>query len=99
MKFDIEKLNKVFDNRIRVGIMSGLMVNETLSFKDLKEYLALTDGNLASHLKNLEDSQYITVHKGFIGRKTNTVYSATEEGKIAFKQHLSYLENLIQKLK
>lgn len=99
MKFDIEKLNKVFDNRIRVGIMSGLMVNETLSFKDLKEYLALTDGNLASHLKNLEDSQYITVHKGFIGRKTNTVYRATEEGKIAFKQHLTYLENLIQKLK
>ncbi|WP_413513966.1 winged helix-turn-helix domain-containing protein [Myroides odoratus] len=99
MKFDIEKLNKVFDNRIRVGIMSGLMVNENLSFKDLKEYLDLTDGNLASHLKNLEDSQYITVYKGFIGRKTNTVYRATEEGKIAFKQHLSYLENLIQKLK
>ncbi|MDR0194511.1 MAG: transcriptional regulator, partial [Myroides sp.] len=64
MKFDLEKLNKVFDNRIRVGIMSGLMVDESLSFKDLKEYLDLTDGNLASHLKNLEDSNYITVTKG-----------------------------------
>lgn len=99
MKFDIEKLNKVFDNRIRVGIMSGLMVNESLSFKDLKEYLDLTDGNLASHLKNLEESQYITVNKGFVGRKTNTTYIATEEGRFAFKQHLSYLENLIKNLK
>ncbi|MTG98322.1 MULTISPECIES: winged helix-turn-helix domain-containing protein [Myroides] len=99
MKFDLDKLNKVFDNRIRVGIMSGLMVNESLSFNDLKEYLSLTDGNLASHLKNLEESQYITVTKGFIGRKTNTTYSATEEGKMAFKQHLTYLENLIKELK
>ncbi|KZE80266.1 transcriptional regulator [Myroides marinus] len=99
MKFDLEKLNKVFDNRIRVGIMSGLMVDESLSFKDLKEYLDLTDGNLASHLKNLEDSNYITVTKGFVGRKTNTTYSATEEGKYAFKQHLTYLENIIKTLK
>ncbi|AJA69815.1 transcriptional regulator [Myroides odoratimimus] len=99
MKFDLEKLNKVFDNRIRVGIMSGLMVNDFLSFKDLKEYLDLTDGNLASHLKNLEESNYITVTKGFVGRKTNTTYTVTEEGKLAFKQHLAYLENLIKKLK
>ncbi|MGL4583127.1 MAG: winged helix-turn-helix domain-containing protein [Flavobacterium sp.] len=99
MKFDLEKLNKVFDNRIRVGIMSGLMVNDTLSFKNLKEYLDLTDGNLASHLKNLEESNYITVNKGFVGRKTNTTYTATEEGKLAFKKHLAYLENLINKLK
>ncbi|MDM1370190.1 winged helix-turn-helix domain-containing protein [Myroides marinus] len=99
MKFNLEKLNKVFDNRIRVGIMSGLMVDESLSFKDLKEYLDLTDGNLASHLKNLEDSNYITVTKGFVGRKTNTTYSATEEGKYAFKQHLAYLENIIKTLK
>lgn len=99
MKFDIEKLNKVFDNRIRVGIMSGLMVNELLSFKDLKEFLDLTDGNLASHLKNLEESNYILVNKGFIGRKTNTTYTATIEGKEAFKLHLSYLENLIKTLK
>lgn len=99
MIFDLEKLNKVFNNRIRVGIMSGLMVNDSLSFKDLKEYLDLTDGNLASHLKNLEESNYITVTKGFVGRKTNTTYTVTEEGKLAFKQHLAYLENLIKKLK
>ncbi|MDR0194690.1 MAG: transcriptional regulator, partial [Myroides sp.] len=74
-------------------------VDESLSFKDLKEYLDLTDGNLASHLKNLEDSNYITVTKGFVGRKTNTTYSATEEGKYAFKQHLAYLENIIKTLK
>ncbi|MEC4114892.1 winged helix-turn-helix domain-containing protein [Myroides pelagicus] len=99
MKFNLDKLNKVFDNRIRVGIMSGLMVNESLSFKDLKEFLNLTDGNLASHLKNLEDSEYISVTKGFIGRKTNTTYAVTPQGRKAFEQHLAYLENIIKNIK
>ena len=54
MDFNLNKLNKVFDNRIRVGIMSALVMNEEISFKDLKDFLDLTDGNLASHLKNLE---------------------------------------------
>ncbi|QTV05599.1 winged helix-turn-helix domain-containing protein [Faecalibacter bovis] len=99
MNFDLNKLNKVFDNRIRVGIMSALIMNEEISFKDLKEYLELTDGNLASHLKNLEENEYITVHKGFIGRKTNTTYAITELGKFAFQEHLAYLEKLIKNMK
>lgn len=99
MNFNLNKLNKVFDNRIRVGIMSALMMNNEISFKDLKEFLDLTDGNLASHLKNLEENDYINVHKGFIGRKTNTTYSITALGKHAFQEHLAYLEKLIQNIK
>ncbi|MGV0979934.1 winged helix-turn-helix domain-containing protein [Empedobacter falsenii] len=99
MDFNLNKLNKVFDNRIRVGIMSALVMNEEISFKDLKDFLDLTDGNLASHLKNLEENDYIIVHKGFIGRKTNTTYSITALGKQAFQEHLNYLEKLIKNIK
>jgi DNA-binding MarR family transcriptional regulator len=69
MKNPINGLNKVFDNRIRLGVMSVLMVNEEVNFNDLKQMLEVTDGNLATHLVNLEDNGYIKVHKGFIGRK------------------------------
>ncbi len=96
---NINDLNKIFDNRIRVGIMSVLSVNEVLSFNDLKELLQLTDGNLASHLKTLEDNEYITVKKGFIGRKTNTTYSITEKGKRDFQEHLDVLEKIIRQMK
>ena len=72
MKNPIEHLNKVFDSRIRIGIMSALMVNDSLNFNDLKGVIDVTDGNLATHLKTLEENQYIKVQKGFIGRKTNT---------------------------
>ncbi len=76
--------------------MSTLMVNEQISFNELKEMLDVTDGNLASHLVNLEDNGYIKVHKGFIGRKTNTTYSITRAGEKAFRDHLNALENMIR---
>lgn len=95
MKNIISDLNKVFDNRIRLGIMSILMVNDSADFSTLKELLELTDGNLASHLKALESENIILVTKQFIGRKPNTSYSATEYGKELFKQHLEALEKLI----
>lgn len=95
----IEHLNKNFDNRIRLGIMSALMVNESVNFNQLKELLQITDGNLASHLKGLEENGYLKVQKGFIGRKTNTTYSATRAGELAFKQHLSALEKMINAAK
>ena len=98
MKNPIENLNKVFDSRIRLGIMSALLVNEDVNFNDLKELIQVTDGNLASHLKTLEESTYIKVHKGFIGRKTNTIYSVTKAGEKAFKQHLDALEQMIRSL-
>lgn len=92
----IENLNKIFDSRIRLGIMSALMVNTEVNFNELKELLNITDGNLASHLKNLEESGMIKVQKGFIGRKTNTTYSVTKSGEKAFKAHLSALEKMIR---
>lgn len=76
--------------------MSALMVNESISYNDLKELLDVTDGNLASHLKGLEDNGYIKFQKGFIGRKTNTTYSATKAGEKAFRQHLDALEQMIR---
>ena len=94
----IEHLNKIFDSRIRLGIMSSLMVNNEVNFNELKELIQVTDGNLASHLKTLEESGYIKVQKGFIGRKTNTTYSVTRAGEKAFKQHLDALEQMIKKL-
>jgi DNA-binding HxlR family transcriptional regulator len=96
MKDLIANLNKVFDNRVRLGIMSVLMVNEVYDFNSLKETLKVTDGNLASHLKALEEKAMIKVNKQFIGRKPNTSYSATEAGKTDFRQHLKALENLIK---
>ena len=98
MKNPIENLNKVFDSRIRLGIMSALLVNEDVNFNELKELIQVTDGNLASHLKTLEESNYIKVQKGFIGRKTNTTYSVTKAGEKAFKQHLDALEKMIRSL-
>ncbi|HVX50678.1 MAG TPA: transcriptional regulator [Chitinophagaceae bacterium] len=98
MKNPIEHLNKVFDSRIRLGIMSALLVNEEINFNDLKELILVTDGNLASHLKTLEESGYIKVQKGFIGRKTNTTYSVTKAGEKAFKAHLDALEKMIRSI-
>jgi DNA-binding MarR family transcriptional regulator len=99
MKNPIGQLNKVFDSRIRMGVMSVLLMNESVSFNDLKQLLELTDGNLASHLVNLEENGYIKVHKGFIGRKTNTTYSITRAGEKAFSEHIQALENMIKGIK
>jgi DNA-binding HxlR family transcriptional regulator len=96
MKDLISGLNKVFESRIRLGIMSVLMVNDSYDFNSFKETLDVTDGNLASHLKALEGKKMLKVNKQFIGRKPNTSYSATEEGKQVFRQHLKNLEDLIK---
>ncbi|GER59960.1 winged helix-turn-helix domain-containing protein [Patiriisocius marinus] len=93
----IENINKVFDHRIRLGIMSILMVNDEADFNRLKELLDVTDGNLASHIKALEKEAYILVEKQFIGRKPNTRYSSTALGKKEFKKHIEALETLLRK--
>lgn len=92
----IAKLNKAFDNRVRLGIMSILSVNESADFNTMKQLMELTDGNLASHLKALEGLEYIQSSKQFIGRKPNTTYSITELGSKCFQEHLSALEELIK---
>jgi len=95
MKNLIVNINKIFESRIRLGIMSALMVNDTIDFNSLKELLELTDGNLASHLKALEQNEIIVVSKQFVGRKPNTTYAVTAKGREQFQQHLDALENLI----
>jgi len=91
--------DKAFENVVRLRVMSILMVNEEYDFNSFKELLDVTDGNLASHLKNLEKQEYISVNKSFLGRKPLTNYSATENGKKAFQEHLEFLENLIKQNK
>jgi DNA-binding MarR family transcriptional regulator len=95
----IAGLNKIFDNRIRLGVMSIVMVNDEVSFNDLKQLLEVTDGNLATHLQTLEEAGFLKVHKGFVGRKTNTTYSITKAGEKAFKDHLGGLEKMINGVK
>ena len=93
----ITNLNKTFDSRIRLGIMSMLMVNDWVDFGMMKETLSLTDGNLASHITALEKEEFIEVRKSFIGKRPNTAYRATKKGESAFKEHLQALEELIKK--
>jgi DNA-binding MarR family transcriptional regulator len=97
MKNFIEDLNKAFESRIRLGIMSVLMVNDWVDFGTLKEMLQVTDGNLASHIAALEKMEYIKVQKQFVGKKPNTSYAVTKAGKKAFSNHLDALENLLKK--
>lgn len=96
MKVDISGLNKLFENRIRLGIMSVLIINDSYDFNNLKEMLGVTDGNLASHLKALEENNLIKVNKKFIGRKPNTSYSLTDSGERLFRDHLKALEEIIK---
>ncbi|MFC4262416.1 winged helix-turn-helix domain-containing protein [Ferruginibacter yonginensis] len=99
MNNPIQALNKLFDSRVRLGIMSALMVNSHVNFNSLKELLDITDGNLASHLKALEEHQIIKVEKGFIGKKTNTTYTLTKLGEKQFKAHIAALEAMIKATK
>ncbi|ALJ00913.1 transcriptional regulator [Rufibacter tibetensis] len=95
MKRYLENINKAFESRARLGIMSVLMVEDKVDFNTLKETLQLTDGNLASHLRALEEAEYLRVEKQFVGRKPQTTYHATDAGREAFKSHLDALEQLI----
>lgn len=98
MKDIISGLNKIFDSRIRLGIMSVLMVNDSVDFNTMKELLDVTDGNLASHLKALEKEEVIEVRKQFLGRKPNTSYKVTPLGQKLFKEHIDALERLLNPL-
>ena len=97
MSVNFNALHKAFESRIRLGIMSALMVNDQLDFSSLKEFLDVTDGNLATHLKALEKEAFVESKKSFIDRKPNTAYRATAAGRAAFEEHLRILERLIRK--
>jgi len=99
MKNPFENLDKTLEHRLRLQIVSVLVANESYDFNALKELLAATDGNLATHLKALEREKYISVAKSFVDRKPNTRYKVTERGRSAFKKHLEALEELIKQQK
>ncbi|MFZ9221566.1 MAG: winged helix-turn-helix domain-containing protein [Sediminibacterium sp.] len=96
MKDFITSLDKGFESRVRLGIMSILVVNDSVDFNTLKEQLNISDGNIASHITALEKLNYLEVKKQFIGKKPNTSYKATQQGIKAFKNHLDTLEKLIK---
>lgn len=90
--------NKVFESRVRLGMMSLLVVQEQVDFGQIKEILQLSDGNLASHMAALEKIGFIEVRKQFIGKKPNTTYAITAQGRAAFLEHLTFLEKLIKQI-
>ncbi len=95
MKDIIAKMDKAFDSRVRIAIMSVLMVNEWVDFKAMKERLGITDGNLASHTASLENRQYIEVRKRFVGKRPNTSYKATKTGRAEFAKYINALKELL----
>ncbi|REL37904.1 transcriptional regulator [Rhodohalobacter sp. SW132] len=99
MKLSFDDLHKAFESRVRLGIMSALAVNDTLDFTSLKEFLDVTDGNLATHIKKLEKEGFVESKKAFIDNKPNTKYSMTKDGKTAFDEHLKVLEDIINSTK
>lgn len=94
---NIHQLNKHFESRMRLGIMSILMVNDWVDFSEMKSILDITDGNLASHSSALEKVGYIEIKKEFVGKKPKTSYRVTQSGREAFTEHINSLERLIRK--
>jgi DNA-binding HxlR family transcriptional regulator len=92
---DHTQLHRLLNDRVRLGIVSSLAVSDSLSFKELKELLGATDGNLSVHARKLEDGGYIACRKSFAGRKPRTDYTLTSQGRIALKRYLQHMEALI----
>lgn len=95
MKDIINQMDKAFDSRVRIAIMSLLMVHESMDFNTMKQRLGVTDGNLASHTASLENKQFIVVKKKFIGKRPNTSYKATQSGRVAFGEYIVALRKLL----
>jgi DNA-binding MarR family transcriptional regulator len=99
VKNPFENLDRILEHRIRLQIMSVLVMNEGYEFNALKEILNVTDGNLASHIKALEKEKYISISKTFVDRKPNTKYKVTERGRTAFRKHVDALEAVVKQQK
>lgn len=89
-------LDRLIHERLRLGILSALAVNESLSFNDLKKLMATTDGNLSVHARKLEEAEYIACSKSFEGRVPKTEYSITSAGRRALERYLDHMEALIR---
>jgi DNA-binding HxlR family transcriptional regulator len=94
-----EKFERLIHERSRLGIVSALAVNQTLTFNDLKKLLRTTDGNLSVHARKLEDAGYISCTKSFEGRTPKTEYSLTRAGRRALEQYLNHMEALIRTMR
>ena len=92
-------LDRLIHERIRLGIVSVLAVNESLTFNELKKYLKTSDGNLSVHARKLEEANYIACAKSFDGRVPKTEYRITTEGRQALERYLSHMEALIQAMR
>lgn len=93
---DDGSVDRLIYERVRLGIMSALSVNDRMSFSDLKEILNTTDGNLSTHARKLEDAGYIVCQKKFSGRIPKTEYRITAKGRRVFARQLEHLESLIK---
>jgi DNA-binding MarR family transcriptional regulator len=89
-------LDRLIHERLRLGILSALAVNESLTFNDLKKLMATTDGNLSVHARKLEEADYIACTKSFEGRMPKTAYSITVTGRRALERYLDHMEALIK---
>ncbi|HSS95887.1 MAG TPA: transcriptional regulator [Terriglobales bacterium] len=96
---DFPELDRLIHERMRLGIVSALAVNQSLSFNDLKRLLKTTDGNISVHARKLEEASYITCHKFFEGRMPRTEYQLTPTGKKAFDEYLVQMEDLVRRMK
>ena len=97
MKDILVNINKIFESKVRLGVMALLIVEDAVDFNTLKEMLDITDGNLASHIAVLEKNKYLKVNKKFMGKKPHTSYTITQAGRKAFQDHLDAMEELIKK--
>ena len=93
------ELDKVIHERMRLGLISALAANEKLSFTELKNLLATTDGNISVHARKLEEAGYVTCTKSFQGRMPLTEYAITKDGRKALTRYLDHMEALIKAMK
>jgi DNA-binding MarR family transcriptional regulator len=93
------EVDRLIHERIRLGMVSALAVNESLSFNDLKKLLKTTDGNLSVHARRLEEAEYVVCEKSFVGRVPKTVYWLTPTGRQALEQYLDDMEALIHSMR
>ena len=89
-------LDRLVHERVRLGIVSALAVNDALTFNDLKGLLGVTDGNLSAHARKLEDAGYLECRKGYQGRVPRTEYRLTDAGRVALESYLAHMEALIR---
>jgi DNA-binding MarR family transcriptional regulator len=93
---DYSKIDEVLSSKIRLGIVSLLITAEIAEFTYIKEALGLTDGNLSTHLKKLDEAGFVAIDKKFVNNKPKTAVRLTEKGANAFREYVAFLENIIK---